>query len=167
MPQRVMLAVQREGRTNESVTVEIKLPDDTTYDHRGAIKFADVAANPGTDTVTVRATLPNPDRLLVDQELVGVTVIAKQPDRKLVVSQSAILLDQQGAYLLAVDKDNKVETRRIELGEQRGPDVVVTSGLQVGERVIAIGQQRVRPGLVVDVHQPKEAAAPTAGGRAR
>ena len=46
---------------------------------------------------TARATGPNPDRLLVDQELVGVTVIAKQPDRKLVVSQSAILLDQQGA----------------------------------------------------------------------
>jgi membrane fusion protein (multidrug efflux system) len=166
VPQRVMLAVQREGRTNESVTVEIKLPDGTTYDHRGAIKFADVEANPGTDTVTVRATVPNPDRLLVDQELVGVTVIAKQPDRKLVVSQSAILLDQQGAYVLAVDKDNKVEIRRVELGERRGPDVVVTKGLQVGERVIAIGQQRVRPGLVVDVHQPKEAAAATPGTRA-
>jgi membrane fusion protein (multidrug efflux system) len=159
VPQRVMLAMQREGRTNESVTVEIKLPDGTTYDQRGAIKFADVEANPGTDTITVRATVPNPDRLLVDQELVGVTVISKEPDRKLVISQSAILLDQQGAYVLAVDKHNKVEIRRVERGERRGPDIVVTKGLEAGDRVIAIGQQRVRPGLVVDVHLPKEAAA--------
>jgi membrane fusion protein (multidrug efflux system) len=162
VPQRVMLTVRREGRKKESVTVEIKLPDGTTYDHQGIIKFADVEANPGSDTITVRATVPNPERLLVDQQLVGVTVIAKEPDRKLVVSQSSILLDQQGAYVLAVDKDNKVESRRVELGEQRGPDIVVTKGLDAGDRVIVSGQQKVRPGIAVDVHQPKEAAATTA-----
>jgi membrane fusion protein (multidrug efflux system) len=165
VPQRVMLTVRREGRTKESVTVEIKLPDGTTYNHAGTIKFADVQANAATDTLTVRATVPNPERLLVDQQLVGVTVIAKQPDRKLVISQSSILLDQQGAYVLAVDKDNKVESRRVELGEQRGPDIVVTKGLEAGDRVIVSGQQKVRPGLTVDVHQPKEAAATTAGAR--
>ena len=122
VPQRVMLNVRREGRTKEaSVTVEIKLPDGTTYDHAGTIKFVEVQASAATDTLTVRATVPNPERLLVDQQLVGVTVIAKEPDRKLVISQSSILLDQQGAYVLAVDKDNKVESRRVELGEQRGP----------------------------------------------
>jgi membrane fusion protein (multidrug efflux system) len=162
VPQRVMLNVRREGRTKESVTVEIKLPDGTTYDHAGTIKFAEVQANAATDTLTVRATVPNPERLLVDQQLVGVTVIAKEPDRKLVISQSSILLDQQGAYVLAVDKDSKVESRRVELAEQRGPDIVVTKGLEAGDRVIVSGLQKVRPGITVDVHQPKEAAATTA-----
>jgi membrane fusion protein (multidrug efflux system) len=162
VPQRVMLAVRREGRNKESVTVEIELPDGSTYDHRGTIKFAEVQSNPGTDTITVRATVANPERLLVDQQLVGVKVIAKEPDRKLVISQSSILLDQQGAYVLAVDKDNKVDSRRVELGEQRGPDIVVTKGLEAGDRVIVSGLQKVRPGITVEVHQPKEAAATTA-----
>ena len=162
VPQRVMLTVRREGRNKESVTVEIELPDGSTYDHRGTIKFAEVQANPGTDTITVRATVPNPERLLVDQQLVGVKVIAKEPDRKLVISQSSILLDQQGAYVLAVDKDNKVDSRRVELGEQRGPDIVVTKGLEAGDRVIVSGLQKVRPGITVEVHQPKEATATTA-----
>ena len=163
VPQRVMLNVRREGRTKESVTVEIKLPDGTTYDHAGTIKFAEVQASAATDTLTSAPTASNPERLLVDQQLVGVTVIAKEPDRsKLVISQSSILLDQQGAYVLAVDKDSKVESRRVELAEQRGPDIVVTKGLEAGDRVIVSGLQKVRPGITVDVHQPKEAAATTA-----
>lgn len=156
VPQRVLLAVRREGVTADSVLVKLKLPDGSTYAHDGAIQFAEVEGNAGTDTITVRAVLPNPERLLVDQQIVGVSVQSKKPELKLMMSQAALLLDQQGAYVLLVTPENKVETRRIEVGEQRGPLIVVKSGLKEGERVITSGQQKVRPGIVVEASEVKE-----------
>lgn len=156
VPQRVLLAVRREGVTADSVLVKLKLPDGSTYAHDGAIQFAEVEGNAGTDTITVRAVLPNPERLLVDQQIVGVSVQSKKPELKLMMSQAALLLDQQGAYVLLVTPENKVETRRIEVGEQRGPLIVVKSGLKEGDRVITSGQQKVRPGIVVEASEVKE-----------
>lgn len=156
VPQRVLLAVRREGRTADSVLVRLKLPDGSAYAHDGSIKFAEVEGNAGTDTITVRAEFPNPERLLVDQQIVGVSVLAKKPEPRLMMSQAALLLDQQGAYVLLVTPDSKVETRRIEVGEQRGPRIVIKTGLAEGERVITSGQQKVRPGITVEASEIKE-----------
>lgn len=154
VPQRVLLQVRREGKNADSVIVRLQMADGSTYENDGKIKFAEVEGNAGTDTVTVRAVVPNPKRLLVDQQLVGVTVVSKQPEKHLVMSQSAVILDQQGASVLAVTKENKVEVRRVELGQQLGADIVVLKGLADGDRVIISGQQKVRPGIVVDPHEP-------------
>lgn len=158
VPQRVLLTVRREGRSADTVLVRLKLPDGSTYEHDGAIRFAEVESNAGTDTVTVRAEFPNPKRLLVDQQIVGVAVMAKTPQHRLIISQSAIMLDQQGAYVLLVTADNKVEVRRVELGEQRGPRIVVAKGLAEGDRVITSGHQKVRPGIVVQPSEVKTGA---------
>jgi membrane fusion protein (multidrug efflux system) len=132
------------------------MPDGSAYPHDGSIKFTEVVGNAGTDTITVRAEFPNPERLLVDQQIVGVNVMSKQPEHKLMMSQAALLLDQKGSYVLLVTPDNKVETRRIEVGEQRGPLIVVRSGLSEGERVITSGHQKVRPGLTVEATEAKD-----------
>lgn len=167
VPSRTLLKVRRERRQPESVRVKLKLQDGSQYEHVGMIRFAEVQANATTDTILVRAIVPNPDRLLVDRQLVGVIVEARQSEEKLVVSQSALAIDQQGPYVLAIGDGNKVEIRRIRTGEQRGPDVVVEAGLKIGDKVIVGGVQKVRPGMVVDPHEAKpedKAKMPQAGG---
>jgi membrane fusion protein, multidrug efflux system len=153
VPQRTLLQVRRDGIGADSVTVSLRLPDGSTYEHQGVIKFAEVEGNPGTDTVTVRATVPNPAGYLVDQQLINVTVMAKQADPRLLISQSGVLLDQQGAYVLAVTPENKVEARRVSLGEQRGANIIVLDGLSEGDRIIVSGHQKTRPGATVDAHE--------------
>ncbi len=149
VPQWLLLQVRKSGQGPDSVIVKLKLADGSLYKHSGAIEFTDVQATSATDSVLVRAKMPNPDRLLVDQQLINVQVIRKKPEKKLVISQSALLLDQQGAYVLAVDKDNKVQIKRITVGEQRGPLIVVESGVKEGDRVIISGHQKARPGAPV------------------
>ncbi len=153
VPQWLLLEVRKEGIDPDSVFVRLRLADDTLYDQEGQIRFADVESTSSTDSVMVRASIPNPQRLLVDQQLVTVMVVTKQPERRLVVSQSAILLDQQGPYVLGVDAESKVAIRRIVVGEQRGPLIVVKSGLAEGDSVIVSGHQKVRPGIVVAASQ--------------
>ena len=134
---------------NTHVNVRIKLPNGTIYPHAGVSDFLDVQVDPTTDTVTVRATVPNPDHVLIPGGVVGVTVERGAPKSALTVPQAAVLLDQAGRYVLVVDAAKKVEQRRITTGAEQGRDIVVTDGLKEGEQVIVEGIQKVRPGQVV------------------
>jgi membrane fusion protein (multidrug efflux system) len=137
------------GDKNRSVPVHIKLPNGTVYPHPGTVDFLDVQVDPTTDTVAVRARVPNPEGLLIPGGIVGVTVERGAPQTALTVPQSAVLLDQAGRYVLVVDAAKKVEQRRITTGVEQGRDIVVTDGLKEGELVIVEGIQKVHPGQVV------------------
>ena len=134
---------------NPHVTIHIKLPDGSMYAHSGETNFLDVQVDTNTDTVSVRAQVPNPELLLIPGGIVGVTVERGAPKSALVIPQSAVQLDQAGNYVLVVDAAKKVEQRRITTGVEQGRDVVVTDGLKEGELVIVEGIQKVRPGQVV------------------
>ena len=131
------------------VTVHIKLPNGNAYPHPGLTNLLDIQVDATTDTVLVRAQVPNPEGLLIPGGIVGVTVERGAPRSAVVVPQSAVLLDQAGRYVLVVDETKKVELRRVTTGVEQGRDVVVTSGLKQGELVIVEGIQKVRPGQVV------------------
>jgi membrane fusion protein (multidrug efflux system) len=164
VPQRVLLDVRKSNTTREAFFVQIRLADGSIYKSRGELRFAEVQATSSTDSVIVRASIPNPDRLLVDQQLAEVMVVRKQADQRLMMPQSALLLDQQGAYTLVVGPDRKVALRRIVAGAQTGPLMIVEQGLQLGEDVVVSGHQNARPGTIV-APQSAEAAAGAAPAR--
>ena len=164
VPQRVLLDVRKSNTTREAFFVQIRLADGSIYKSRGELRFAEVQATSSTDSVIVRASIPNPDRLLVDQQLAEVMVVRKQADQRLMMPQSALLLDQQGAYTLVVGPERKVALRRIVAGAQTGPLMIVEQGLQLGEDVVVSGHQNARPGTIV-APQSAEAAAGAAPAR--
>jgi membrane fusion protein (multidrug efflux system) len=125
------------------------LPNGKPYPHAGISNFLDVQVDANTDTVAVRAEVPNPQNLLIASGIVGVTVERGGPQSSLVVPQSAVQLDQAGRYVLVVDQAQKVELRRVTTGIEQGREIVVTGGLKKGELVIVEGIQKVRPGQVV------------------
>jgi membrane fusion protein, multidrug efflux system len=131
------------------VTIDVKMPDGSEYPHPGLTNFLDVQVDSNTDTVTVRAQVPNPEGLLIPGGIVGVTTEQGKPESALVVPQSAVQLDQAGHFVMVVDDAKKVELRRVKTGVEQGRDVVVTDGLKEGEQVIVEGIQKVRPGQVV------------------
>ena len=57
-----------------------------------------------TDTLLVRATLPNPERQLVDGAFVTVEVKENEEQPRLVIPRSALQLDQAGIYVLVVNQ---------------------------------------------------------------
>ncbi len=162
--QRIMTDLQTKaaetGKKTEAV-VRVRLPDGKLYDKPGKIDFLDVQVAQGTDTLTVRAAFPNPDRILVDGQSVGVTAERSDAELAVVVPQSATQIDQGGRFVLVVGKDNKVEVRRIKATPRRDGSAVVEEGLQEGELVIVEGLQKVRPGVVVNpTVQPSSLTAP-------
>jgi membrane fusion protein, multidrug efflux system len=140
------------GGKNQHLPIHIKLPDGTIYQHPGITNFLDVEVETNTDTVLVRAQLPNPEGVLVPGGIVGVVVDTEAPKSALVVPQSAVQFDQAGHYVLLVDDSKKVELRRVTTGVEQGRDVVVTDGIKEGDLVIVEGIQKVHPGQIVSAN---------------
>jgi membrane fusion protein, multidrug efflux system len=149
LPQAILLQSRKNGNDKSDYFVQITLADGSVYPEKGKIEFADVAASSSTDSVTVRARIANPQGLLIDQQIVQVAVVNKEPERKLILPQQALLLDQQGSYALTVDGEGKVGIARLKLGAQRGTGMVIEDGLKAGDRVVINGHQKARPGQKV------------------
>jgi membrane fusion protein, multidrug efflux system len=144
-----VLEAQKNGKTNvKSIKVKLKFSDGTFYDQVGEINFVDVTVDRGTDSVTLRATIANPNGLLIDNQLVRVILESGAPVEKVVIPQAALIADQQGIYVFVVD-DGKAAVRRIVPGDESGTGVVVESGLSAGDLVIVEGLQSIRPGVAV------------------
>lgn len=139
-----------QGRSRD-VVVRLGLADGTPYGEPGKVDFLDVKADPGTDTVTVRATFPNPGGIIVPGQFASVSVESAQPVASIVVPQQALQIDQAGAFVMVVAQDKKVEMRRIRPGSTVENAVVVEQGLQAGDQVVVEGAQKVRPGQEVQV----------------
>jgi membrane fusion protein (multidrug efflux system) len=148
--QREFLRVQQTGKNLrvDQLLVKLRFADGKLYPHDGKIDFVDVTVDRATDTVTVRAVVPNPDGVLVDGEFANVSVQGERPDEKVVVPQAALIADQAGTYVFVVD-DGKSAVRRVKLGSEVGANVAVEQGLQAGDQVIVEGLQSLRPGSAV------------------
>jgi membrane fusion protein (multidrug efflux system) len=172
--QRVLLDIKRErqakGTDGPALNVRIAFSDGSIYPEIGELDFVDVTVGQATDTITVRARIANPQRLLTDGQLVTVRVEGREPDKRVVIPQSAILLDQQGAYVFVAEND-RVAVRRIKTGQPIGGRITVQEGLKPGESLIVDGIQRIRPGAAVQATPlpavpGRSSSAPAAAPRA-
>ncbi|AMB47008.1 efflux RND transporter periplasmic adaptor subunit [Methylobacterium sp. AMS5] len=143
-----------------AVLIRAQLPDGRFYDHTGKLNFVNNTIATNTDTILLRGVLPNPPifgqtrdsvtlRELTDGEFVTVFLEGVEPVEVVAIPRAAVLADQRGSYVYVIGQGNKAEERRIQLGQSSTTLAAVTSGLKVGEQVIAEGLQRVRAGETV------------------
>ena len=143
-----------------AAVIRLRLPDGTVYGQTGKIDYVEPSVQATTDTIVLRGRIANPplklieagkpvDRTLIDGEFVTVMVEGLEPVEALAVPRAAVLSDQQGDYVYAVDNQNRVEQRRIQLGQSTPSTAVVAGGLKEGDMVIVDGVQRARPGIQV------------------
>jgi membrane fusion protein (multidrug efflux system) len=143
-------AAQAAGQVQTGPTVRLTLPNGVDYPHLGTIDYISSDVAQGTDTVTVRASFPNPDGMLLDGALVRVAIEQADPELVLTVPQQAVQRDQIGAFVMAVDAEGTVELRRIAVARSAQGRSAVESGLAEGDLVIVEGLNKVRPGILVD-----------------
>lgn len=143
-----------------ALTVKVKLPNGQMYDQTGKIDFSDISVSASTDTIELRATIPNPshggptdsgaNRTLVDGGFVTVILQSANPVQSVTVPRPAVLADQEGYYVYVVDAKNVASRRNVTLGQSPDPLLaVIASGLKAGDQVVADGVQRVHPGAPV------------------
>jgi membrane fusion protein (multidrug efflux system) len=131
------------------IEIKVRLSNGQNYPLAGVWNLTDPQVDQTTDTLIMRAVIPNPNDLLIDGQFATAIIQQRREEPRLVIPQAALQVDQSGYYALVVDGQHKVERRQVQTGPNRDTDVVVTSGLKEGENVIVDGVQKVRPGQVV------------------
>jgi membrane fusion protein (multidrug efflux system) len=141
-----------------AVVVKMRLPNGRIYGRDGKLDYVSPTVAENTDTVTVRAVVPNPQifpptepvpRDLFDGEFVTVLLEGVQPITVLAIPRAAVLADQQGDFVYVVDAQNKAQVRRIQQGQSTPSTAVITNGLSEGELVISEGLQSVHEGETI------------------
>lgn len=135
----------------ETTPVRLIMDDSqgTEYPHVGALKFSEVTVNETAGAITLRALFPNTDAVL----LPGLFVRAKLDlgsDTALLVPQRATIRNPDGSISAwVVDANNKAQPRTVTVERSYEDNWVVASGLNVGDKVIVQGYQKVGPGSEV------------------
>ena len=148
-----------EGGGMAKIEIRIKLSNGQDYPHSGVWNLTDPQVDQQTDSLIMRAIIPNPEGMLVDGQFATAVIRERKEEPRLVIPQAALQADQLGYYVLVVDDKHAVEVRRVQTGPNRDADVIVTSGVREGDKVIVDGIQKVRPGQVV-----QETVLPAATG---
>ncbi len=134
----------------------------------GEIATLDNVIDPITRSVTVRATLPNPDRVLMSGMFMEVILIAN-PRKSLSIPEEAVQPIGPKTYVYRLnDADGTLTAQRlyVELGAAENGYIEVKSGLNPGDRVITEGVIRIRDGAEVKV-ESKSILLPTKAGEVR
>ncbi|MBW8366754.1 MAG: efflux RND transporter periplasmic adaptor subunit, partial [Arenimonas sp.] len=126
----------------------------------GLVTTVDSRIDPATRAVTVRAEIPNPDRLLRPGMLLTLRVF--QPERQaLVVPEISVIQVAQTAHVFRLLPDGTVDQVNVKLGQRRRGEVEVLDGLAAGDRIVVDGTVKLRQGSSV-VEAPKPEAKPEA-----
>lgn len=132
-----------------SAQVQLVLEDGSIYAHPGQLMFSDLAVDPGTGSVSLRAKFPNPQQELLPGMFVRIRFAEASADDSIRVPQRAVMMGAQGQFVMTVDQESKAAPRPVKTGGMAGGDFVISEGLQPGDVVIVNGLQKARPGTVV------------------
>ena len=149
----------------DKAEVQIMLPDGGAYPHTGTLDFTDLAVDPTTGAIDLRAVVPNPEHALLPGMFVKIRLTMGTLHGAFLLPQAAIQRDDDGAFVYVVGTGDKVVRRRVGLGNERGPDWIVLHGLAPGAPVVVSGIQKAQPGEQVKpvAYHPAEDAASASG----
>ncbi|MEQ1599532.1 MAG: efflux RND transporter periplasmic adaptor subunit [Methylotenera sp.] len=152
------------GQMSNGVAKEISLilPDGSEYAQKGKLNFMSSEINPNLGTQELRATFDNKDKKLMPGQFVRARVTTGSQEGVFLVPQAAVSTGEQGTFVFIANDKNQAERRTVKVGEWKGTDWIILSGLNAGDKVITdnlIKLNMMPPGAQVAPHAP--GAAPS------
>ncbi len=141
----------------DGARIQLLLPNGSVYPIEGRLQFTEVNVDPTSGAVTLRATFPNPDGLLLPGMYVRAKLVEGRRTQAILAPQQGISRDPRGrATAMVVGKDNKAEMRQVTVDRAVGDKWIVTGGLKAGDKLIVEGLVNLRPGTVVKPGAPQQ-----------
>jgi membrane fusion protein, multidrug efflux system len=157
--------LNRDGKNQKKAA--LILEDGSSYPLEGSLQFRDVTVDPSTGSVTLRAVFPNPEDFLLPGMFVRAVMKEGVNEKAILIPQQTVSRDPKGnPVALLVDAQNTVRQRQLVLERAIGDQWLVAAGLALGDRVIAEGAQKVRPGMTVKTVAFETGAPPGTAGSA-
>ena len=135
-----------------------------TEKFQGEVYFIAPQVDPVTRTALVKARIANPKHQLKPGMFATLELTLRLKDQAIVIPESAVLASGDRTLVYVVGADDIAAIRPVTLGMRLAGEVEVLTGLQGGERVVAEGIQKVRPGGKVRASVPAGAGPGGPGG---
>jgi len=167
IPEDNLPRVMKRLQSGESVPVEAFDRAQRVKLGAGKLTTIDNQIDTTTGTVKMRAEFPNADLALFPNQFVNVRMVVETlPDATLIPS-SAIQRGAPGTFVYVVRADNTVNVVPVKLGPVQGETTAVESGVNVGDRVVVDGADKLREGAKVELITPESRDAAAQPARAQ
>ena len=138
------------------IPLRLTLADGSAYPHPGKIIFADRQVDTQTGTIQIVGEFPNSKNLLRPGQYARVQAPTGRIEGATLVPQAAVNQQQGICEVTVIGSDNRAQLRTVEVGPKVGTLWVITSGLKLGERVVAVGADKTKEGQLVNPTPYKE-----------
>ncbi|MBP3820607.1 efflux RND transporter periplasmic adaptor subunit [bacterium] len=145
--------IDKENNKNHKVRIYFTGGDE--YSKVGIQNFLDNEVDQNTGTVMLRATFDNPENELLHGELVTVKLFSNNMIKVPIVPIKAVAQNQEGKYVYKLDKKNLPQIAYIKTEGQSGDYLIVSEGLNSGDRIITDGILNVIPNQKVKIVSDK------------
>ncbi len=140
------IATRRLLVPSRVLAVQVTLADGSVFPGTGQLNFVDLALQPATGTLSLRAEFRNPQHVLLPGQFVRVRLLGlKRPDA-ILVPQRAVQRSLGGAFVYVVGDSNRVAARDVVATSWERGGWLIEQGLRAGDRVVVDGVQKVAPG---------------------
>ncbi|MCR5265591.1 MAG: efflux RND transporter periplasmic adaptor subunit [Cyanobacteria bacterium RUI128] len=135
-----------DGAANVKRRVVYVFSNGTKYDIDGVLDFIDNKIDPGSGTITLRATFNNDNGRLMAGDYGRAIIYSTKTDPVPVIPTKAIQENQEGKYVYKVDEKGIPTLIYIKVLEHKGDISLIKEGLQTGDRIAVGGLQQIIPG---------------------
>ncbi len=139
----------RKERIANFPELTLKLANNTTYPIKGKIETVSGQINKSTGTTKFRVLFSNPNQLLTNGNTATV-MLPVHYDSVVVVPEPATYEQQGQVFVFTINENNEATPKAIEVQTRANGLVVVSSGLKVGDVIIAKGVGKIRNGAKVN-----------------
>jgi membrane fusion protein (multidrug efflux system) len=129
--------------------VQATFSDGSVFASKGKLNFIDIALQPSTGALQLRAEFPNPQHSLLPGQFVRAHVLGVKRTGAILVPQRAVQQGLSGAFMYILGAGDKVTARDVVASDWSGSQWLIESGLKAGDRVVVDGAQKVTPGQPV------------------
>lgn len=164
MPAR-LLPKLRAAKDQGTLKVQASVPGVPESAATGTISFIDASVDPSTDTIKIKGTFPNTDRMIWPGQYVDVSLQLAVEPHAIVIPTAALQSGQQGQFVYVVRSDKTVDMRPVRVAWTEGATTVIESGLTTDDQVVTDGQLRLTPGAKITVKPAVGAKESPAAGR--
>ena len=145
----------RQYKSRDTMEARVRVPSarDQIVErevYSGKIDFADNRVDRLTGTITMRATVANPNYTLLEGTFVYVNVFVTDQQEFLMVPPSVVFEDQRGSFVYTIGEENKAVRTDVVRGFEGRYYLQVAKGLEGGEKVMVSALPKIAPGIKVD-----------------
>ncbi|WP_034915910.1 MULTISPECIES: MdtA/MuxA family multidrug efflux RND transporter periplasmic adaptor subunit [Erwinia] len=155
LPENDIATLVAARKSGQPVPVEAWDRGNSTLIASGALLSMDNQIDTTTGTLRLKARFSNTDDALFPNQFVNARLKASTLNDAIVVPAAALQMGSEGHFVWVVNAENKVSKKLITVGMQDSEKAVVNAGLNVGERVVTDGTDRLTDGATVEVVAPQ------------